>query len=354
MTEARRVDPGFWKGKRVLLTGHTGFKGSWATIWLREMGAEVTGIALAPDTHPAMFDLCSVDALCHSVELDIRDRIALARAVQDARPEIVIHMAAQALVRPSYGDPVGTWETNVLGTAHLLEATLAAPEVSAVLVVTTDKVYENDGSGRAFCEDDPLGGHDPYSASKAAAEILVASYRRSFGSRIRILSARAGNVIGGGDFAADRIVPDIWRAARAGERLVLRYPQATRPWQHVLDCLAGYLLYLEAAIGDGSMASSLNFGPDAAATGEATVAELTAAMQDALGAPTGWAQEPGPVPPEAGRLVLATEAARRALGWRDRLPSAAAIAATADWYKALGAGADMQAFTRAQIAAHGG
>lgn len=347
-----RVDPAFWAGRRVLVTGHTGFKGSWATLWLASMGAEVTGIGLPPDTWPALYHLGCVEDACRPVTLDIRNRCALQEAVVKAQPQVILHMAAQALVRPSYRDPVTTFETNLSGTIHLLEAARGIAELQAILVVTTDKVYENTGEGRPFTELDPLGGHDPYSASKAAAEIAAASWRRSFlGERVPLMTARAGNVIGGGDFAPDRIVPDIWRAARKGEQLVLRYPHATRPWQHVLDCLAGYLLYVQAAVTGRALPPALNFGPDAAA-GTATVAELTAAMQAALGARDGWRQETGDIPREAALLALDTAAARAALGWRDRYPTAEAIRRTAAWYRAHDAGEDMAAFTRAQIAEH--
>ncbi len=350
MQVSRRVNPDFWAGRRVLLTGHTGFKGSWATLWLARMGAHVTGIGLPPDSTPALFDLAGVEAACDSVMLDIRDGAALARAVAQARPDIIIHMAAQALVRPSYRDPLATMAANVMGTANLLEAARTVSDLEAILVVTTDKVYENPETGQAFSETDPLGGHDPYSASKAAAEIVTASWRRSFYGARPVLSARAGNVIGGGDFSAERIVPDIWRAARAGEVLKLRYPRATRPWQHVLDCLAGYFLYLEAAVSGEDIPPALNFGPDAAA-GEASVSQVAETMQAALGVAQGWQADSPPELHEMGRLVLDTALARRVLGWDDRLDTEAAIARTADWYRALDAGQDMGQRTRDQIEA---
>lgn len=347
-----RVSPEFWAGRRVLLTGHTGFKGSWAALWLSQMGARVSGIALRPDSTPALFDLAGVEAACDdSMILDIRDADALAQAVEKARPDIIIHMAAQALVRPSYADPLATMAANVMGTANLLEAAKTVSNIGAILIVTTDKVYENPETGQAFAETDPLGGHDPYSASKAAAEIITASWRRSFYGETPVLSARAGNVIGGGDFSVDRIVPDIWRAARADAPLQLRYPHATRPWQHVLDCLAGYFLYIEAAVGGAEVPASLNFGPDVA-NGEASVATLAEAMQKALGVTRGWVTDQPPELHEMGRLALDTARARGLLGWRDRLDTTAAIRQTADWYRALDAGEDMAARTRAEIAAY--
>jgi CDP-glucose 4,6-dehydratase len=346
----RTVDPAFWSGRRVLVTGHTGFKGSWLTLWLKAMGAHVTGVALAPDTQPSLCELAGVEESCRSIILDIVDADALRKVVVDARPQIILHLAAQPLVRLSYRDPLGTFAANVMGTANLLEAARDAPDLETVLIVTTDKVYENDNAGRAFVESDPLGGHDPYSASKAAAEIVTASWRRSFfNGNARVLAARAGNVIGGGDFSADRIVPDVWRAARAGVPLVLRYPNSTRPWQHVLDCLAGYLLYVEAAVRGEAVPHALNFGPAPGAS-EETVSALAAAMQASLGAASGWAQEKGAFPVEAAKLALDTSAARKALGWRDRYRTDEAIRRTAAWYSAFNAGEDMAAFTRRQIA----
>ncbi len=348
-----QVDPAFWNGRRVLVTGHTGFKGSWATLWLSAMGAEVTGISLPPDTWPSLYELAGVEEACDSRTVDVRDWDELQSEIAVIQPEIVLHLAAQALVRQSYLDPLTTFGTNVMGTANVIEAARSEPGVKAILVVTTDKVYETAEVARPFTEGDPLGGHDPYSASKAAAEIVVASYRRSFlGERLPLMTVRSGNVIGGGDFAADRLVPDIWRAARGGEPLVLRYPQATRPWQHVLDCLAGTFLYVQSVLGGRSVPMALNFGPDAGAAGEATVADLTAAMQAAVGATEGWVQEQGDFPREMGRRLLDSGRARDALGWRDRYDTAEAIGLTAEWYRAMDAGEDMRAVTCAQIAAY--
>ena len=236
-------DGGFWQGRRVFLTGHTGFKGAWAALWLADLGAEVHGFALPPHTEPSLWEQVGTGLLAGETLADLADRDALTEAVRRARPQIVLHMAAQALVTRSYADPVGTFATNVLGTAHLLDALRAADGLEAVVVVTTDKVYANDGSGRVFVEDDPLGGGDPYSASKSAAELLTRSFAASFfdPAGVPVATARAGNVLGGGDWSADRLAPNIWRAARSGVPLLLRSPQATRPWQHVLEPLAGYL-----------------------------------------------------------------------------------------------------------------
>lgn len=342
----------FWAGQKVFLTGHTGFKGSWATLWLSQMGAQVTGFALAPDSRPALFDLGRVAERCDSVIGDIRDHSALVAAMERSRPDIVIHMAAQALVRPSYTDPVGTFDANVMGTAHVLEAVREVNTARTVLVVTTDKVYENAETGQLFKESDPLGGYDPYSASKAAAEILAASWRRSFmeAAGIRLATARGGNVIGGGDFSADRIVPDIWRAARQGEILQLRYPTATRPWQHVLDCLAGYFSYVQVLHGTDSkdLPHSLNFGPRKE-HGTATVAELAEAVQSALGIEDGWSSDNADAPHEMARLALDPAAAEAALGWQSRLDTGAAIDLTAAWYRGFAAGEDVATVTLRQI-----
>ncbi|RVI05326.1 CDP-glucose 4,6-dehydratase, partial [Sinorhizobium meliloti] len=245
---SRLPDPEFWAGKRVLLTGHTGFKGSWAAVWLKEMGAHVTGYALPPASRPSLHDLLHPSGALGGQFGDIRDGEALATIARKSEPEIVLHMAAQPLVRESYAAPAETFDVNVMGTVRLLEAARATPSVKAVLVVTTDKVYRNDESGRHFRESDTLGGHDPYSGSKAACELAVATWRSAYLREcgIRVATARGGNVIGGGDFSADRLVPDVVRAALSGTRLNIRSPLATRPWQHVLDCLNGYFLFAEA------------------------------------------------------------------------------------------------------------
>lgn len=342
-------DSGFWKGRRVFLTGHTGFKGAWLAIWLSQMGARVTGFSLPPDTVPNLFELGGVASLCESRFGNVRDASLVKEAIVSAAPDVVIHMAAQALVRRSYRDPVETFAANILGTVNVLEAARSVRDLQACLVVTSDKVYDNDGQGTAFGEGQKLGGHDPYSASKAAAEIVVASYRQSFFSEgsAKPATARGGNVIGGGDFSEDRIVPDVWRAHRANETVVLRYPKATRPWQHVLDCLSGYLVYAERLAVGTVRDYAVNFGPREK-TGLA-VSELVGAMQTAIGAKSGWVQAEGPQPKEMPALALDCTLAERALGWRSRLDARQTIAWTAEWYKGFAAGADVQALTRAQI-----
>ena len=342
-----RPDPAFWRGRRVLVTGHTGFKGGWAALWLRELGSQVTGFALPPDTEPSLFAMLGA-ATGESILGDLRDRAVVADAVARAAPEIVLHMAAQPLVRRGYAEPVETFAANMMGTVHLLDALRHAKGLRAVLVVTSDKVYENDESGRPFTEADRLGGHDPYAASKAATEIATASFARSYfaPAGVRLATGRGGNVIGGGDFAADRLVPDIVRAALAGEPVRLRNPAATRPWQHVMDCLSGYLVYLEALAAGRPVPAALNFGPP---PGEVLrVAKIADAMAAALDIGGGWTEEPGG-PHEMRALSIDPGRAGMELGWRGRLTPWQAIRLTADWYAAWRRGDDMERVTHRQI-----
>lgn len=342
----------FWQGKQVLLTGHTGFKGAWAALWLDAMGARVTGFARPPNTRPNLHDMLGETAIT-SILGDLRDLGAVEAAVEQAAPDIVLHLAAQPLVRQSYHDPVETFATNMLGTVHLLDVLRRQQKPMATLIVTTDKVYENDESGRAFAEGDRLGGHDPYAASKAAAEIAVASYRRSFFAAASrpLVTARGGNVIGGGDFSADRLVPDIIRAAQSGQKLELRNPAATRPWQHVLDCLDGYFTYAEALAAHATLPNSMNIGPhDPADT--MTVEAVTVAMCRAMGMAGDWDLDTADQPHEMAALALDPTQARETLGWQGRLASADAIRLTADWYGAWANRADMKRFTLDQITAY--
>jgi CDP-glucose 4,6-dehydratase len=344
----RKPDPSFWRGKRVLVTGHTGFKGSWASLWLSQLGAEITGLALAPNTQPNLFDLCGVASLTESCIGDLRDADGLEQLVRKTEPQIVLHLAAQSLVRKGYAAPLETFAVNALGTANLLEALRVAGKPKAVLIVTTDKVYENAEDGHAFRESDPLGGHDPYSASKAAAEIVTRSYARSFFGDTRVATARGGNVIGGGDFATDRLVPDVWRAAHADEPVVLRYPDATRPWQHVLDCLNGYFVFLEDLAQGKPVPHALNFAPGDAAT--LNVRAIVERLQRSLGARNGWKQQAGEFPREMQTLKLSAAQAMAALGWCNLLDADAAIEWTVNWYKTLDGRGDIRAATLAQIA----
>jgi CDP-glucose 4,6-dehydratase len=342
-----QVNPGFWAGKRVLLTGHTGFKGAWAAIWLTRMGAEVTGLALPPDQVPALFTLAGVQARVRSHLADLRNPDAVRAALGGQAFDLVLHMAAQPIVRASIEDPITTFETNVMGTAHLLQALRDQAALQAALVVTSDKVYANHETGRAFVEADCLGGKDPYSASKAAAEIVVQSYAKSFFPGVPMGTARGGNVIGGGDFSRDRIVADIVRAARGGEAVVLRHPEATRPWQHVLDCLAGYFVLLERLASDPEAPRAVNFGPRPGGP-QVTVGELATLGVEALGGRP-WRHEPDPHSLEARSLAIDAGLAQRALGFASRLDAPAAVALTMDWYRRQGAGEDALSLCLEQI-----
>lgn len=322
----------FWAGRRILVTGHTGFKGAWAVLWLARLGAKVHGLSLPAETEPSLWREVGNGLLSSEYLCDLADRDVLNAAVKEVRPEIVIHMAAQALVRRSYAAPVETIVTNTLGTAYLLEALREVTELKAVLIVTTDKVYANNENGKDFVEDDRLGGHDPYSASKAAAELITQSFAASFFEPrgVPVATARAGNVVGGGDWSEDRLVPDVWRAARAGTQLILRYPHATRPWQHVLEPLAGYFLYLEALANDATVPRSLNFGPNPGTL--LTVATVADAIGRALGIEHTWRLDDGLRPQEMQTLSIDPGLAKRSLGWRPRLSSTATIDWTARWY----------------------
>jgi CDP-glucose 4,6-dehydratase len=322
-----------YRGRRVLVTGHTGFKGSWLCTWLAELGAQVTGVGLAPDTKPALFDAAGVANHLTSLLVDIRDMDAIRRTVESAQPEIVFHLAAQSLVRRSYTDPLETFATNVLGTAHVLEACRNCASIKAVVTVTTDKVYDNREWDRPYREIDPLGGTDPYSASKAAAEIVAAVYQKNLcRGRAAIATARGGNVIGGGDWADDRIIPDIVRALSAGAPIVLRNPDAVRPWQHVLELCEAYLeLGARLFESSESFAEAWNFGPHASE--HVTVAELTMMILEIWGCPEHRLQvQPSPLH-EAKTLRLDISKALSRLSWKPKLNIRDAVSWTADWYK---------------------
>lgn len=322
-----------YRGRRVLLTGHTGFKGSWLALWLTELGAEVVGVSLAPNTAPNHWDLLGLGIADH--RLDIRDSQSVVDVVADARPEIIFHLAAQSLVRRSYRDPLETWSTNVMGTACLLDACRKSDSVRAIVVVTSDKCYENREWEWGYRETDRLGGHDPYSASKAAAELVGASYRSAFfhqsGAPL-LATARAGNVIGGGDWSEDRLIPDLVRAVAAGVTLEIRSPNATRPWQHVLESLSGYLLLGQGLLeGRREFAEGWNFGPEA--EGNRSVADVLTRM-GAHWPELAWHATDQPQPHEAKLLYLDSAKARAHLGWRPVWPMDNALVATADWYRA--------------------
>lgn len=348
------VNATFWQNRKVLITGHTGFKGSWLSLWLHALGARVSGFALPPPTTPSLFEIAGIgDLLDNATIADIRAPEAIAGALKAAEPEIVFHLAAQAIVGEGYQDPVGTYATNVMGTAHLLQAVRNTSSVRSVVVVTSDKCYENDETGMACREDAPLGGHDPYSSSKACVEILTRSWRRSFlddRSGPFIATARAGNVIGGGDWSAHRLVPDLLAAFASGRPARLRRPDSVRPWQHVLEPLAGYLTLAERlACGEVGHEGSdaWNFGPDASDC--VPVHEVAAQLQQHWGAGAAWEAEPGDFPHEAVQLRLDAGAAQRVLKWRPRWPLTIAIRQTAAWHRAWIAGEDMQRFSLRQI-----
>jgi CDP-glucose 4,6-dehydratase len=337
-----------YRGRRVLLTGHTGFKGSWLALWLAELGANVVGVALPPDTSPNHWDLLKLGIA--DQRLDIRDSHALVCAVNDAQPEIVFHLAAQPLVRRSYRDPLETWSTNVMGTANLLEACRNTENVRAIVVVTTDKCYENKEWEQGYNETDRLGGHDPYSASKAAAELVAASYRSAFfheESSPLLATARAGNVIGGGDWSEDRLLPDLVRALVSGDPLEIRSPQATRPWQHVLESLSGYLLLGQKLLeGRREFAQAWNFGPEP--DDNRTVADVLARLKSHW-PELEWKVTDHPRPHEAGLLYLDSAKARVQLGWQPVWSLDQALTVTADWYRAYMSARHVE--SRTQLAA---
>jgi len=332
------IHPDFWKGKRVFLTGHTGFKGAWLSIWLSELGAELTGYALDPPTSPSMFELAGLAKRMRNIIGDIRDLNFLEKALQEAQPEVVIHMAAQPIVRLSYEQPLLTYETNVMGTAHLLDAIRRCSSVRSVVIITTDKCYDNKEWLWGYREIDTLGGYDPYSSSKACAELVVAAYRNSFFNlkeygrthTVAIATARAGNVIGGGDWAKDRLVPDIVKAISEGRKVLIRNPDAIRPWQHVLEPLSGYLMLAEKLYTKGTeYAEAWNFGPyDADAKPVRWIVEKLCSM---------WPDSPGfeidtaPKPHEASYLKLDCSKAINRLGWKPTWNLEIALRKIMDW-----------------------
>ncbi|WP_430449034.1 CDP-glucose 4,6-dehydratase [Rhodophyticola sp.] len=337
-----------WAKKRVLLTGHTGFKGAWLSEILLQRGARVFGLALAPDTIPSLFEQLGLSKRLDHCVGDIRDPEFVRKRVAQAAPDIVFHLAAQSLVRRSYAQPQETWSVNVMGTANLLDALRPVRHRCACVIVTTDKIYENREWEHPYRETDRLGGHDPYSASKAGAELVVSSYRSSFfsGGPVQLASARAGNVIGGGDWAKNRLLPDLARAFSAGEMLVLRNPASTRPWQHVLEPLAGYLRLAERLFNNDGYDAAYNFGPE--------IQDVRSVQEVIESAVRLW---PGAyeyrkdlnAPHEAGRLMLGIERSRSRLGWTPRWDVERGIAETVGWYRDVAGGADPVALTRTQI-----
>ena len=351
-----------WHGKRVFLTGHTGFKGGWLALWLASKGAVVRGYALDPCTEPNLFTSAKVGSVIEDIRGDIRNPAALGPALKDFAPEVVFHLAAQPLVRFSYADPIGTYETNVIGTARVLDAIRRTPSVRAVVSVTTDKCYENiEDPHHAYVETDPLGGYDPYSSSKACAEIVSAAYRQSFfpiaklvEHKVAIATARAGNVIGGGDWSIDRLIPDLIRAFTAGEPALIRSPHAVRPWQHVLEPLHGYIALAERLLSADAAryATAFNFGPTE--DDAQPVSWIVNRMTNFWGDNASWNLDPNPSVHEAGYLKLDAGRARAELSWHPRLNLETALEWLVSWHKAEQSGEHMHAFTLAQISAYEG
>lgn len=346
------VRPDFWRGRRVFLTGHTGFKGSWLALWLLQMGAEVTGFALPAD-EVSLFNQARLAGRLTHVEGDIRDLAATEAAMVAARPEVVFHLAAQALVRLSYATPVETFATNVQGTVHVLDACRRMPDVKAIVAITSDKCYENREWVWPYREDDPMGGYDPYSSSKGAAELVISAYRRAYFSAPGaplLASVRAGNVIGGGDWALDRLIPDIVRALLAGETPFIRSPHSVRPWQHVLEALGGYLLIAQGlAGGRGALAEGWNFGPSSDDT--RPVHWIADRLTQGWGRP-GWRTQEGAQPHEAKLLTLDCSKVRAALGWRPTLALGHALDLITAWHKQVAAGEDAAEVTLTQLSSY--
>jgi CDP-glucose 4,6-dehydratase len=350
------IDPDFWAGRRVLLTGHTGFKGAWCSLWLQALGAKVSGLAPGPPTQPSLYELAGVGAGMHEHAVDVRDAERVREVLRQERPEVVLHLAAQPMVRQSLKDPAMTYAVNVIGTVNVLEAVrLEQGDVRAVVVVTSDKCYENLFSGvpptpRRFVEGDPLGGSDPYSSSKACAELITAAYRRSFfssGDSPRVASARAGNVIGGGDWGEDRLIGDIVRAVKMGGTVKVRNPEAVRPWQHVLNPLSGYLGLAQELGRSQEAARAWNFGPH---EGDArTVRWIIERLQTLWGRAFEWELDGGENPPEAGHLALDSSEAERRLGWRAEWDLAEALERIVEWHEAERRGEDMRHLSLEQI-----
>jgi len=347
-----------WRELRVFLTGHTGFKGGWLALWLTRLGAQVRGYSLGPVTEPNLFTVASIASVVDDIRGDILDRPRLEKSMQEFGPEVVFHLAAQPLVRRSYADPLGTYATNVLGTAHVLEAVRTTPSVRAVVCVTTDKCYENREWVWPYRETDPLGGHDPYSSSKACAEIVSTAYRSSFFSldrpqehRVALATARAGNVIGGGDWSEDRLIPDLIRGFQSGQAVRIRRPKAIRPWQHVLEPVQAYIMLAERLLaGEGQFASAFNFGPG---EGDAWPVERIADhMTAAWGEGAKWIRDADPGVHEAGVLRLDVSKARTELGWQPRLTIESALDWTVNWYHACQHCDEMKDFTWNQIEAY--
>lgn len=348
---ATLVDDAFWLDRRVLVTGHSGFKGGWLSLWLQSLGSRVCGLSAGAPTEPSLYEVARVgEGMSEEIEADIRDYDAVERGLRACAPEVLIHMAAQPLVRRSFAEPRETFATNVMGTVNVLEAARATPSLRAIVVVTSDKCYENRGWEWGYREDEAMGGHDPYSSSKGAAELVTSAYRRSFFSAPEgpaVASARAGNVIGGGDWGPERLIPDLVRAALEGTTLHIRNPTSVRPWQHVVNPLAGYLVLAQTLCSARQVAGGWNFGPpdeDARA-----VSWVVESMRGRWAGRPDWEPDPGPHPHEAHYLKLDSSRARERLGWRPLVTLEGALDSIVAWYQELDAGAGMRAVTLAQL-----
>ncbi len=347
--ESLVINPHFWQGKSVLITGHTGFKGSWLSLWLSRLGSKVTGYALAPNTEPSMYQTLELETLIDSVTADVSDLSRLSGVMQQTQPDVVFHLAAQSLVKPSYLDPVGTYQTNVMGTVNVLEAVRHCHSVKAVVVVTSDKCYENHEWLWPYRENDRLGGHDPYSNSKGCAELVTDAYRNSFftDNKVAIATARAGNVIGGGDWSEYRLIPDMIKANQAGQPLEIRHPQAIRPWQHVLEPLSGYLLLAQQLTERGTeVAEAWNFGPDM--DDMKPVHYLVESAQQRW-SPFDWSTPPQSEHHEASILMLDCSKAKQRLSWQPVWGIDETLSLTFDWYDAFYSGKLMREFSLQQI-----
>jgi len=361
MESVAAVNRQFWKGRRVFLTGHTGFKGSWLALWLADMGAQVTGYALTPPTSPSLFEVAGIADMVTSITGDVRDAAQLSAALRQAAPEVVLHLAAQPLVLESYRDPVGTYAANVMGTVHLLEAVRHCPGVKAVVNVTTDKCYENKEWVWGYRESEPMGGYDPYSSSKGCSELVTSAYRNSFFSPaayakhgVAVATARAGNVIGGGDFAADRLIPDCIRGIMKGEKIIVRNPESTRPWQHVLEPLAGYLMLAESLCkAPKKFSEGWNFGPKE--KDAKSVIKIIDAFCRFWGNDAEYEIKRNPkAPHEAGYLRLDSYKAQKKLLWKPRWNSVLAVQKTVEWYKIYQEKGNVEKITSAQIESYYG
>jgi len=348
------MNPGFWQGKSVLITGHTGFKGSWMSLWLQDLGAKLSGYALNPPTKPCLYELADIDANMTSMISDVRDLSALEACVNQIKPEIVFHLAAQPLVRYSYEQPVETYATNVMGTVNLLDVVRRIPSVRVVVVITSDKCYDNKESMQAYREEDPMGGYDPYSNSKGCAELVVSAYRNSYfnpadaDNKLALASVRAGNVIGGGDWAADRLMTDVMTAFVENQPVKIRNPNAVRPWQHVLEPLNGYLMLAERLWNEGGRwAEAWNFGPNYADT--VTVADIMERLAHFWGETAHYNIDDGNHPHEAGLLRLDSTKVRSRLGWEPLMTLDDALEWVVEWYQAYQRGEDMRQLSLEQI-----